>query len=97
MRSKNCMCFLLLQGFRPKKCEGPDTKAFECAADPCDMKWSEWSDCSAYCGRGSRRRKTMCSLRSGGESKLCKELGLTEQDFEHIQDCNTWNRKTCPE
>ena len=60
------------------------------------MKWSEWSSCSAYCGRGSRRRKTMCSLSSGGKSKLCKEFGLVEQDFEHIQDCNTWNRETCP-
>ena len=84
------------QGFRPKKCEGLETKEFECAKDACDMKWSEWSSCSAYCGRGSRRRKTMCSLSSGGKSKLCKEFGLVEQDFEHIQDCNTWNRETCP-
>ena len=38
----------------------------------------------------------MCSLSSGGKSKLCKEFGLVEQDFEHIQDCNTWNRETCP-
>ena len=92
-RSSFVCCF---QGFRPKKCEGLETKEFECAKDACDMKWSEWSSCSAYCGRGSRRRKTMCSLSSGGKSKLCKEFGLVEQDFEHIQDCNTWNRETCP-
>ena len=71
-------------------------KIFTCAEEACDMKWSEWSECSAYCGRGSRRRKTMCSLSRGGESKLCKDLNLKDQDFEHIQDCNTWNRETCP-
>ena len=84
------------QGFRPKKCEGEEEKNFVCAEEACDMKWSEWSECSAYCGRGSRRRKTMCSLSRGGESKLCKDLNLKDQDFEHIQDCNTWNRESCP-
>ena len=53
-------------------------------------------ECSAYCGRRSRRQKTMFSLSRGGENKLCKDLNLKDQDFEHIQDGNTWNSETCP-
>ena len=60
------------------------------------MQWSEWSECSAICGRGSRQRYTKCADSEGGELKSCKEMGLFSQDFEHIEDCNTWNKTTCP-
>ena len=87
---------LRLQGVRPKLCEGPDEKTEECNTNPCDMQWSEWSNCSAICGRGSRQRMTMCALSSGGNLKTCRELGLDNQDFEHIEDCNTWDKANCP-
>ena len=64
---------------------------------PGDLKWSEWTDCSAACGRGMRRRHTMCALTKNGQLKTCKEYGLKEQAYEHIDNCNTWNRATCSE
>ena len=85
------------QGPRGKKCEGVPTANFDCNMDPCDMQWSPWSECSAVCGRGMRRRQTMCALKKDGELKTCKELDLKSQDFEHIDNCNTWDKKTCSE
>ena len=87
---------LLKQGIRPKQCEGSGEKSEDCNTNPCDMQWSEWSECSAECGRGSRRRFTKCAEDSGGSLKSCKEMGLTSQAFEHIEECNTWNKTACP-
>ena len=85
-----------LQGERPKYCEGPAEKSEACNTDPCEMQWSEWSPCNVNCGMGSRTRITKCAEVANGPVKPCKELGLTEQAFEHIQECNTWNLETCP-
>ena len=63
-------------------------------------KWSEWAECSTFCGRGMKRRRTLCALSptlsDENQLKTCKELGLKKQDFEHLENCNTWNKKTCP-
>jgi len=84
------------QGIRPKDCEGPSNKSENCSTNPCDMQWSTWSNCSATCGRGSRERYTLCAGESGGSLRNCKDMGLFEQAFEHIKECNTWNKTTCP-
>ena len=47
-------------------------------------------------GRGSRERYTLCAGESGGSLRNCKDMGLFEQAFEHIKECNTWNKTTCP-
>ena len=39
----------------------------------------------------------MCALTKNGQLKTCKEYGLKEQAYEHIDNCNTWNRATCSE
>ena len=54
------------------------------------------SNCSAVCGRGMRRRFTMCASNKGAPLVSCKTLGLQSQDFEHIQECNTWDKAKCP-
>ena len=41
------------------------------------------------------RRFTMCAESKGGNLTNCKDLGLTAQAFEHIEECNTWDKKTC--
>ena len=41
------------------------------------------------------RRYTMCAESKGGNLTNCKDLGLTAQAFEHIEECNTWDKKTC--
>jgi len=68
---------------------------FDCNTHPCDMQWSQWSDCSAVCGRGNRRRYTLCAEIQGSNLTDCKELGLVDQAFEHIEECNTWDKETC--
>ena len=64
------------------------------------IKWSTWSDCSSFCGRGMKKRVTMCALSptlsDANQLKRCRDLGLRKQDFEHIEDCNTWNKNKCP-
>ena len=47
-------------------------------------------------GRGSRERYTLCAGESGGSLRNCKDMALFEQAFEHIKECNTWNKTTCP-
>ena len=60
------------------------------------MQWSSWSNCSATCGRGARQRFTLCAENTGSGLTSCKEMGLDSQDFEHIEDCNTWDQVKCP-
>ena len=47
-----------------KFCPGPETKYEACNEHPCQLPqeflWSEWSKCSKVCGRGVRKRYTMC-------------------------------------
>ena len=47
-------------------------------------------------GRGSQERYTLCASEIGGLKRNCKDMGLFEQAFEHIKECNTWNKTTCP-
>ena len=55
-----------------------------------------FSFCLQNEGRGSRQRFTLCAEEEGGSVRNCKEMGLFEQAFEHIEECNTWNKTTCP-
>ncbi len=41
-------------------------------------------------------RFTMCAEEAGGNLTDCKELGLDNQAFEHVEECNTWDRDRCP-
>ena len=77
---------------------GESLDEFPCNTEPCDMRWSDWSECSAHCGHGNRRRYTLCAQEAGGNVTNCKDLGLTSQAFEHIEECNTWrnDRNFCP-
>ena len=90
-----CLYVFLPQGLSPKPCEGNATASVACNTNPCDMQWSEWSECSASCGRGNRLRYTMCAEEAGGNLTDCGNLGLVEQAFDHVVECNTWDRKTC--
>lgn len=83
------------QGLRPKLCEGENKIVKSCNDHPCDMQWSPWSACSAECGRGNKRRYTMCAEFQGGNLTDCKLLGLNDQAFEHIKECNTWDKSNC--
>ena len=38
----------------------------------------------------------MCAEEAGGNLTSCKEMGLIAQAFEHVEECNTWDKKTCP-
>ena len=50
------------------------------------FQWSDWSACSANCGRGMRMRHTRCAKVAGGELFECEG----EQYFTHTEKCNTW-------
>ncbi|TRY76932.1 hypothetical protein TCAL_10625 [Tigriopus californicus] len=86
------------QGLRPKPCVGTAEEQIPCNVQPCNMQWSPWSGCSAKCGRGNRRRYTLCAAEAEGNLTDCKALGLKNQAFEHIEECNTWvnDRAVCP-
>ena len=62
------------------------------------MKWGNWSDCSATCGRGIERAKTLCQPNKGDAWVNCSSVPeyKDELDFEWVRDCNTWDRKICP-
>ena len=97
----------LLQGAVAKKCPGADVQSFPCNSDPCEMRWSSWSNCSESCARGSQRAYTECII---GNIKPAKDADLNDYEwkdcasidefenhaFEWIRDCNSWNRSTCP-
>jgi len=55
-------------------CAGSDTDSTPCNTNPCplpvEFMWSEWSECSARCGRGQQRRYKMC----GGIRKRLPEM-----------------------
>ena len=42
----------------------------------------------------------MCALSATltdeNQLKTCRELGLKQQDFEHLENCNTWDKDRCP-
>ena len=70
-------------------CPGPATEEEVCEAGPCLgwEAWSEWSSCSATCGRGRRERNRQCGIlaRQTGvgcpgpeaESEECEEAACT--------------------
>ena len=50
------MMTFFLQGLVPKDCVGASETEVVSNDQPCDMQWSEWSECSGYCARGNRNR-----------------------------------------
>ena len=62
------------------------------------MKWSNWTDCSAICGRGIELAKTLCQPNIGDDWVNCSSVPeyKDELDFEWVRDCNTWDSKKCP-
>ena len=85
------------QGTNPKSCVGRSTQSFPCNTQPCDMKWSEWTECSAECGRGIQRSWTECQANPGDPWTNCSNIDAFKHlDFEWVRDCNTWNESSCP-
>lgn len=83
------------QGLRAKYCPGDAELQFPCNLHPCDISWSEWAECTGVCARGTRRAVSECSKDPGGPKELCSRH-FPDHDFEHIENCNTWNKTTCP-
>ena len=71
-------CTLPVPQGEGKYCEGDDTKYDKCNEFPCQLPeeylWSAWSKCSKTCGRGIRKRYTMCgSIRKKPMTSLLVE------------------------
>ena len=74
-----------------KFCQGQDTKYEKCNEHPCQLPqeylWSEWSKCSKVCGRGIRKRYTMCgNVRRKPMSSLVDTDDLTTEVTTTILD-----------
>ena len=72
-------------------CQGQDTKYEKCNGHPCQLPqeylWSEWSKCSKVCGRGIRKRYTMCgNVRRKPMSSLVDTVDLTTEVTTTIMD-----------
>lgn len=53
---------------------------------PPDNTWSEWSNCTEECGRGTMMRYSVCG----------NDTCVDNQYKEEKKACNTWNKTTCP-
>ncbi len=61
-RCKRIKDLRLLAG-RKAKCEGGEAEETEnCNEGPCSewAGWQQWSDCSATCGKGTKKRQRKC-------------------------------------
>ena len=75
-------------------CDGSSYEDEICNADPCPkwQPWSEWTECSASCGGGTRSKERECSQEANAdESSPCGE-GETQV----VEDCNTVEEVPCP-
>eukprot|EP00929_Paragymnodinium_shiwhaense_P079221 TRINITY_DN4121_c0_g1_i1.p1 TRINITY_DN4121_c0_g1~~TRINITY_DN4121_c0_g1_i1.p1 ORF type:complete len:1714 (-),score=320.65 TRINITY_DN4121_c0_g1_i1:72-5213(-) len=77
-------------------CAGPLQEAFPCQLRPCGVMdclwgdWESWSDCSAPCGGGDKRRNRLVKQMPQYGGKLCEP-----EDKLQIVPCNTENCEKC--
>ena len=84
------------QGPYAKPCRGESSIDEPCNTQPC-KGWTPWSECSATCGKGTKVRYMMCWKTKSKELRPCPELvGYSKDFFTHTEDCNAWDKTTCP-
>ncbi|XP_071515240.1 putative adhesion G protein-coupled receptor E4P [Panulirus ornatus] len=66
---------------------GVEYQEMLCNTQSCwDGDWSEWGNCTVFCGRGKEFRWAMCN-----GTNCTNNQAKSEQ-----RDCNTWSKPTCP-
>lgn len=68
-----------------------------CKSKPCDFQWftSQWSNCSAECGKGVQSRRVICAQFEGTSVKAADdEKKCTEKKPEESKECEV--KEECP-
>lgn len=77
------------------KCKKTDTneealkewRSFDCNTQDCwALEWSDWGNCTKWCGRGVVQRFAVCG----------NETCTGSQEKVEEKPCNTWNKTGCP-